>query len=44
MTELLLDLHGEYQDDWSCRECGEDSISSAEDVCPNCGSTWEEQN
>ena len=34
----------EYIDDWSCKNCGHDSISESEDACPNCGSTWEEQN
>ena len=34
----------EYIDDWSCKNCGHDSISEGEDACPNCGSTWEEQN
>ena len=34
----------EYVDDWSCKNCGHHSIPEGEDICPNCGSTWEEQN
>ena len=34
----------EYVDDWSCKECGHTEISEAEDACPECGSTWAEQN
>ena len=34
----------EYVDDWSCKSCGHDSIPEGEDACPNCDSTWEEQN
>ena len=37
-------MEEEYVDDWSCKECGHTEISEAEDACPECGSTWAEQN
>jgi ABC-type ATPase with predicted acetyltransferase domain len=37
-------MEHEYVDDWSCKECGHTGISEAEDACPECNSTWAEQN
>lgn len=39
-----LKMENEYVDDWSCKECGHTGISEAEDACPECDSTWAEQN
>jgi len=37
-------MENEYVDDWSCKECGHTGISEAENACPECDSTWAEQN
>lgn len=37
-------MDNEYVDDWCCQECDNHAISEAEDACPECGSTWAEQN
>ena len=42
LTEITME--NEYVDDWSCKECGHTGISEAEDACPECDSTWAEQN
>jgi len=42
LTEIKME--NEYVDDWSCKECGHTGISEAEDACPECDSTWAEQN
>lgn len=41
---LTVTMENEYVDDWACKECGHTGISEAEEACPECDSTWAEQN